>query len=125
VLIIGDVSQQSEALKKRAAECARRIVALCDEIPPTAAGIRIKGQLIDSATSTSQNYRAACRARSRAEFTAKIGTVAEEADESVGWLELLVSTRLLTAERVRWELGEANELAAIFAASFRTARSHR
>jgi len=69
--------------------------------------------------------RAACRARSRAEFIAKIGTVAEEADESVGWLELLVSTKLLTAERVRWELAEANELAAIFAASFKTAKSRR
>lgn len=73
----------------------------------------------------SANYRATCRARSRAEFTAKIGIVAEEADECVGWLELLISTKLISAERVRWELGEAKELTAISAASFRTARGRR
>lgn len=119
------VSQQSEALKRRTAEFARRVIALSETVPPTQAGLRLRGQLIDAATSVAGNYRAACRARSRAEFTAKIGVVAEEADECVGWLELLVSTKLLTAEKARWELGEATELAAIFAASFRTARSHR
>jgi hypothetical protein len=47
--------------------------------------------------------------------------VAEEADESIGWLELLVSSKLLRAEDVEWKLREANELTAIFTASFRTA----
>ncbi|MBI1874731.1 MAG: four helix bundle protein [Acidobacteria bacterium] len=119
------MSQQSEELKRRTAEFARRVIGLCGTVPPTQAGIRLTGQLIDAATSVAGNYRAACRARSRAEFTAKIGVVAEEADECVGWLELMVSVKLLSAESARWELDEARELAAIFAASFRTARSHR
>lgn len=119
------MSQQSEDLKRRAAEFARRIISLCERVPPTQAGRRLTGQLIDAATSVAGNYRAACRARTRAEFTAKVGTVAEEADECVGWLELLTSTRRLTVQDVSWELAEAKELAAIFAASFRTARTGR
>ena len=47
---------------------------------------RIGWQLIDAATSVYANYRAPCRARSRAEFIAKIGVVTEESDECVGWV---------------------------------------
>lgn len=119
------MSEKSEALKKRTAEFARRIVALSTVIPSTTAGRRICGQLIDAGTAVNANYRAACRARSRAEFAAKIGTVAEEADESVGWLELLLSSGLLNADQLRWELTEARELTAIMAASYRTARGRR
>jgi four helix bundle protein len=68
------------------------------------------------------NYRAACRARSRAEFVAKIGTVVEEADESVFWLELLVEGGMAEQVLVAPVAREANELLAIFAASQRTAR---
>ncbi len=49
-------------------------------------------QLLRSGTSVGANYRAACRARSKAEFISKMGTVVEEADETVFWLELLVET---------------------------------
>jgi four helix bundle protein len=63
------------------------------------------------------NYRAACRARSRAEFIAKIGVVEEEADETCFWLELIIDSALLTEARVRPLLGEAGELVAIMAAS--------
>ena len=116
------MSEQSEALKKRTAEFARRVIALCEKVLQTAAGQRMSGQLIDAATSVAADYRAACRGRSRAEFTAKIGTVAEEADECVGWLDLLISTKLLTADDAEWERGESSELTAIFAASFKTAK---
>jgi four helix bundle protein len=43
-------------------------------------------RVMRSATSVAANYRAACRARSRAEFIAKIGVVEEEADETAFWL---------------------------------------
>lgn len=119
------MSRESEALIKRCAEFARRIIALCDRVPQTAAGRRLSGQLIDAATSVSSNYRAACRARSRAEFAAKIGTVAEEADECIGWLKLLETSKLMAADAMEWELQEANELTAIFAASFKTARKNQ
>ena len=67
------------------------------------------------------NYRAVCRARSKAEFVPRIGIVAEEADETVFWLELLIETGIVSQARMDGSLIEANELLAIFAASQRTA----
>jgi four helix bundle protein len=69
----------------------------------------------------SANYRAACRARSHAEFVSKIGQV-EDADESLGWLEFIVASELMKADQIEWELKEADELTGIFAASHRTAK---
>ena len=70
------------------------------------------------------NYRATCRARSRAEFIAKIGLVAEESDESLGWLELISALDLSNSPELTWLRSEANELLAIFAASQKTAREN-
>jgi four helix bundle protein len=86
---------------------------------------RILGkQLLRAATSVGANYRAVCRARSRAEFISKVGIVVEEADETVFWLELLISTDIMKGERVDTLLEEANQLLAIFAASQRTAKAN-
>jgi four helix bundle protein len=63
------------------------------------------------------NYRAACRGRSRAEFTAKLGIVEEEADESAFWLEIVMERGMLPKERVADLLKEANELVSIMVAS--------
>jgi four helix bundle protein len=71
-------------------------------------------------TSVGANYRAACRSRSRAEFAAKLGIVAEEADETVYWLELLRGANLLSEEKLAESLREANELTAIFTAGRRS-----
>jgi four helix bundle protein len=68
------------------------------------------------------NYRAVCRARSKAEFIARVGVVAEEADEAVLWLELLTESGILRVEKVEELLVEARQLAAIFTASQQTAR---
>ena len=70
-------------------------------------------------------YRAACRARSKAEFIARLGIVAEEADESVFWLEMIDETKMLTPKLLEEILREARELAAIFSASLRTAKGNR
>jgi len=78
--------------------------------------------VLRSGTSVAANYRAVCRARSKAEFISKIGTVVEEADETVFWLELLVETNIVRANKMDDLLREANELLAIFAASQRTAK---
>jgi len=78
-------------------------------------------QLLRSGTSLGANYRAAGRARSRAEFIAKIGIVVEEADEAVFWLECLIESGIVKEALLRDLLAEANELVAIFAASQRTA----
>ena len=112
-------------LKDRTKRFAVTIVGLCRELPPTIDGRRIGQQLIDSGTSVAANYRAAGRARSRAEFIAKLGIVLEEADESVFWLELLVETKLVTQQRAERLLSEGDQLTAIFTASVKTAKGVR
>jgi four helix bundle protein len=97
---------------------------LVDALPKTAAGRAIANQLVHSGTSAGANYRAACRGRSKAKFIAKIGTVAEEVDESAFWLELIMDGGLLTSERVSPLHQEAEELTAIFTASGRTAKAN-
>lgn len=94
-------------------------------LPRTEEARVIGRQLLRSGTSVAANYRAVCRARSKAEFISKIGVVVEEADEVVFWLELLVDTRILSADLVKDLLTEANELLAIFAASQRTAKGNK
>lgn len=79
-------------------------------------------QLLRAECSVAANYRAACRARSHAEFLAKVGLVLEEADESAFWLEMLRDSKSASAEKIAPHLGEANQLVAIFSASRRTAK---
>ena len=104
---------------------ALRIMKLVDALPTTKSGHAIGNQLVRSGTSVGANYRASCRARSRAEFIAKIGVVEEEADESGFWLELIVEGSLLPLIKVTELLKEANELTAIMAASRISASRHR
>lgn len=112
----------SEELKKRTKAFALRVMKLVDALPNTTTGKAIGNQLIRSGTSVGANYRAACRGRSKAEFAAKVGTVAEEADESCFWLELVIEGDLLPQGQVQPLLDEANELTAIFTASAKTSR---
>jgi four helix bundle protein len=108
-------------LKARTKQFALRVMKMVDTLPRTIQGRTIAKQIIRSATSVAANYRAACRARSRAEFIAKIGVVEEEADESCFWLELIIDSGWLTDERIRLLLSEAGELVAIMAASRKSA----
>jgi four helix bundle protein len=95
---------------------------LSDALPRTRAGNVIGHQIPRSATSVAANYRASGRARSKAEFIAKIGIVIEEADETVLWLELLAEGNILPAAKLEGLLTEARQLLAIFSASGRTAK---
>jgi len=79
-------------------------------------------QLLRCGTSVAANYRAVCRARLKAEFIARIGIVAEEADEVILWMELLTESGVIKPERTEALLKEAKELAAILTASQQTAR---
>jgi four helix bundle protein len=80
--------------------------------------------LTDCATSVGANYRAACRARSRAEFIAKLGLVVEECDEAVYWIEFVERAGMLSAAELAACLDESRQLRAIFAASYGTARAN-
>ena len=111
----------AEDLKKRTKLFALRILKLAAALPNTIEGRAIQGQLVRAGTSVGANYRASCRARSRAEFIAKIGVVEEEADESGYWLELIIDGKLMAAKRVTPLLIEAGELMRIMARSRVTA----
>ncbi|MGH9554983.1 MAG: four helix bundle protein [Terriglobales bacterium] len=79
-------------------------------------------QVLRSGTSVAANYRAVCRARSRAEFVSRMAVVVEEADETIFWLELLVEAGVVPIKRLDSLIKEANELLLLFAASLRTAK---
>jgi len=108
-------------LLQRTKQFALRIFKLVDALPRTIQGRAVAAQLIRSGTSVAANYRAACRARSKPEFVAKLGVVEEEADESAFWLELIIETDLLSAVKVKPLLVEAGEIVAIMASSKKTA----
>jgi four helix bundle protein len=112
-------------LKARTKQFALRVMKLVDALPRTIQGRAVANQIIRSATSVAANYRAACRARSRAEFIAKLGVVEEEADETAFWLELIIDSALLTRTRIDPLLTEAGELVAIMAASRKSALGNR
>lgn len=115
----------SEQLKARSKQFALAIIALIEKLPHTLAAQIIARQMVRSATSVGANYRAACRARSRAEFAARVAIAVEEADETLYWLELLEESGLLREEPVRLLICEAGELVAILAASYKTASASR
>ena len=112
-------------LKERTKRFAMDVVNLTRELPNTLDGRRIGQQFLDCGTSVAANYRSACRARSRAEFIAKMGIVEEEADEALFWLELMVDANIVTHQRAEKLLKEADELTAIFVASTKTAKANR
>ena len=116
---------KSQELKNRTKQFAIRIVKLFRSLPKTEEGRILGRQMLRSGTSVAANYRAVCRARSKAEFIAKIGVVVEESDETVLWLELLVDTDIVRESRMTSLLAEANELLAILAASQYTARQNK
>jgi len=116
------MGEQAEQLKKRTMRFALDVCKLLKQLPWDEPGPTVKRQLARAATGTAFNYRAACR-RSHDEFTAKIGVVAEEADESQGWLEFIIEAKLIASMEAGRLYQEATELSAIFSASVGTARS--
>ena len=103
-----------DELKLRTKMFALRVMKLVEHLPKTNKGRVLGDQLLRSGTSVAANYRAACRARSTAEFISKLGNVLEESDESALWMELIIEDGLLPSKRVEPLLTEANQLTAIF-----------
>ena len=111
-------------LKKRTKQFALRTIRMVESLPRTVGADVLGRQVLRSATSVAANYRSACRAKSRADFISKMGTVEEEADESGLWFELLGESEIIAPERVADLLHESSELTAIAVSSIRTAREH-
>ena len=110
-----------DELRRRTQGFADRIVRFCEALPETRGSTRIARQLIDSGTSIDANYRIAGRSRSRREFISQLAIVCEEADETVGWLELIDRLGWGRGAELKWLLAESRELLAIFSASRKTA----
>ena len=112
----------SDELKQRTKLFALRVLKLMDALPENRKARILANQIGRSGTAVDANYRAACRARSRAEFVAKIGIVEEEADETAFWLELAGEAKILPASRIESLHRESVELTAIMASSRITAQ---
>ncbi len=115
----------AQELQDRTKEFALRVMRLVDALPTKRSANAVANQVVRSATSVGANYRAACRARSTAEFAAKLSIVVEEADETVYWLELIAAANLVNSARICALLDEARELLFIFASSRRTVRKNQ
>jgi four helix bundle protein len=116
---------QTSELKDRTKQFAYRVIKLNRSLPRTMECEVIGKQVLRSATSVAANYRAAQRARSRAEFASKLGVVVEEIDETLFWLECISDNSIFPKEKMGELIKEANELVAIFAAARKSARSRR
>ena len=114
-----------EEMKRRTKQFALRVIRLTEALPKGRASEVIGRQLLRSGTLVGANYRAACRAKSTADFISKMGTVEEEADESLFWIELLIEAGIVESERLDSLMKEADELLAITIASINTAKKRR
>ncbi|MEH2176070.1 four helix bundle protein [Nostoc sp.] len=111
-----------QEFKARTKQLALPVIRLVEQLPQTRISDVISKQLLRSATSVGANYRAACRAKSKADLIAKLSIVEEEADETLYWLELVIDSGLMTAEKLKSLMQEANEILAMTVASIKTLR---
>jgi len=111
-----------DSLKARTRKFAVRVMRLVDCLPKRPGARGIGGQLVRCAASVGPNYHIASRARSKAEFVAKVGIVLEECDECLYWLQLIIDAELMPTKRIQSLLDEADELTAIFTSSIKTAK---
>ena len=98
------------------------IIRFIDKMPRNTTSFVISKQIVRSATSVGANYRAACRARSKPEFIAKMGIVEEESDESHYWLEIIQESGLARTDMVMPLMKDADEITAMVVASIKTAK---
>jgi four helix bundle protein len=114
----------SRELQIRTKKFALDIIKLVANLPNNRVGWTFTDQIVRSSTSVAANYRAVCRAKSDRDFISKMGTVLEEADETLFWLEMIEEAKVLVDEIELHKLKkEANELVSIFVASLKTVKN--
>ncbi|MFN2160887.1 MAG: four helix bundle protein [Candidatus Promineifilaceae bacterium] len=111
-----------DEMKQRTRQYSLQIIELCKELPNDYVALRIGDQLLRAGTSVGANYRAACRGRSTKEFIAKLGTVEEEADESLYWIELLAESKIVPRDTLAGIWREGNEILSIIVATIKTTK---
>jgi four helix bundle protein len=110
-------------MKVRTKRYGLRIIKLVEALSADRIANVIGGQLLRAGTSVGANYRAACRAKSTADFINKLKIVEEECDESLYWMELMVESGLIPATRLAELLKEGDEIVAIVVASIKSSRT--
>jgi four helix bundle protein len=123
--IADDTSMNPEEMKARTRSFALRIIRLAESLPDTSTAKVIQHQMIRCGSSVGATYRAACRAKSRPDFVSKMGTVEEEADETIYWMELLIDAEIVKRPRIADLLDEADQILSIVIASIKTAKGLR
>ena len=116
---------RARELQGRTKKFAVRVIKAFARLPKDEATRIIGRQFLRSGTSLAANYRAACRARSAADFVSKISIVTEEADETLFWFELLIDSQLIDPKVLASMMAECTELLKIFSASLATAKANR
>jgi four helix bundle protein len=119
-----DAKVSVDDFQKRTFQFGMSVVRLVQALAKNDTERVIGKQLLRAGTSVGANYRAAGRARSRAEFIAKMGIVEEECDETLYWLEILGELDVVNAATLRNLRGEGSEILAMVVASIRTARAN-
>jgi len=115
----------ADELKRRTKQFAIDVALLCDKLPNRPAFRAYTYQLLKASGSVGANYRAACRAKSYADFVNKLKIVEEEIDESAYFMELIHELDERNSEAIKKLMKEADELTRIAAASINTARGNK
>ena len=113
-----------EGLRDRTKQFALRVVRLYTALPKTTAEQVMGKQVLRSGTSVAANFREASRARSNAEFIAKLGIVEQELDETALWFELLVESDIVSHSKLADLMKEADELIRIIVTAIKTTKSN-
>ena len=127
-MLIGDcglADMNADDMKTRTRAFALRIIRLAESLPNTPTARVIRNQMLRCGSSVGANYRAACRAKSKPDFVSKMGTVEEETDETIYWMELLIDAELVKRSRIADLLDEADQILSIVISSIKTAKGIR
>ena len=111
-----------ESFKIRTKAIGLETIRLVELLPQKPAAWILSKQLLRSATSIGANYRAACRAKSTADFINKLKIVEEETDETIYWLEVLNESEIISSEKTDKLYAETKEVLAIVVKSLKTTR---
>ncbi|MDD4101711.1 MAG: four helix bundle protein [Kiritimatiellae bacterium] len=111
-------------LKIRTKEFALRVIRMYSALPHTTEAQVLGKQAARSGTSVGANYREAQRARSKAEFVAKLGDCLKELDETAYWFELLPDSGIVVPAKLASLVSECDQLLAIFTTIAKKAKSN-
>jgi four helix bundle protein len=111
-------------LQNRTKSFAVRVFKMVEKLPKSKGTDVIAYQLIKSSSSVAANYRAVCRAKSKADFINKLKIVEEESDESLFWLEFIADLELIHNKLLKDLIKESNELVSIFVAALKTSKTN-